>query len=698
MSVKIEETVENTVQYKGFGGNLLWSVLKPFPILMLAATVVVFVLCGIKAGIGMALLLVLRVFGMAILLTKAEKRLENKNMPVELVYTKTEREKKINKIIYIVSACLLVVLGGLFGWGVAVKGLHVPYLGAGICFLLAVSPMEILPYFTLGKLQNYAALSAFGTSEWQNDREIYKAKRIVIRPEDVVADKLEFASITTYYKNFVPGESVTDRDKPICRTILEMAMLGAEVTSDENGLYQGEKQELAWLDGAAKHSVYKEAVDAQCAEKIVRKQEGKTEVCVQIPGGVRIIAKGDTEKVLASCDRVLGDGVVMPASEQVCADILSRAEQYIKAGDFVCALAFSEDTEDREWAKDKMFLGLLVCRYTADSSGVSLIEKYAETGLKPLLLSPENTYKTKAIMRLYGLDKGVCADGEAHTDGSADGYCNITPEREKDIIKTAGDVLLFVQGNDNTHLRDVASAVVEINNDTENLGQLGRLTYKSDIVSLRNTLARTLRNHRKLGIFWLIAKSVLLVLGLLWGVWQKTFPLDYYQTLCLFGLVMPACAHQILAGDYAGECYTVSDKRKKWLTGLFGVLTVATVAVAHIFGRFTVPARSVEAAETFASGMSFLVAYGCIVLLTLQTLSHKILLRFAFITKKKAIVTLVSSILFAVVILWIQPVRQLLSVPYIPYHKGMWIGAFLLVFLLAGDLIKYTLYTVEEKE
>ncbi|MBR3942828.1 MAG: hypothetical protein IKJ55_05690 [Clostridia bacterium] len=698
MSVINGDAVEKTAQYKGFGGNLLYSILKPFPILMLVAAVAVFVLCGVVAGICMALLLCLRVFGMAFLLTKAEKRLQSKHMPIDSIRAKTDCEYRFHKLIYIISAVLLVILGGLFGWGIWAKGFDMTYIGAGICFLLAVSPMEILPYYTLCKLQNFAELSAFGTSEWQNGQEIYDAKRIVIRPEDVVADKLNFASITTYYKSFVPGESITERDKPICRTILEMAMLAAEVTTDENGMYQGDKQEIAWLDGAAKHNVYKETVDAQCAEKTIRTQDGQTEICVQIPGGVRIVSKGDAEKVLASCDRVLGDGIVMPASETVCADILRRAEQYTQAGDFVCALAFSEDSEDVEWAKDKMFLGLLVCRYEAESSNISLIEKYRETGLKPLLLSPENTYKTKAIMQLYGVDKGACADGEAYTDGSADAYCNITPDREKEIVKTVGNVLIFVQDSENVHLKDCASAVVDITADTENAGKIGRLTYKSDIVSLRKTLARTLRNRRKLGIFWLIAKGAILFATLLWGIWQKAVPFNYYQMLCLFGLLMPVCAQQILAGDYDGERYAVNEKQKKSLIALFGALTVITVSVALIFGRFTVPARSLEAAELFASGMGFLVAYGCIVLLAMQTLSHKILLRFAFVTKKKAVITLGISVLLAAIVLWLQPVRQLFAIPYIPYHKGLWIWAFLAAFLLASDLIKFILYTVEEKE
>ena len=697
MSIKIEETVDTAKLYKGFGGHLIWAVLQPFMLLMLAATVALFVLCGIKAGVMLALLLVARVTVAAYLMTKAENRLKEKNMPVAFIVQRTESEKHFNKMIYIISAVVLACCGGLFAVGVVVKGLDASYISAGICFLLAVCPMEILPFCRLCKMQNFADLSRFGASEWQNDKEIYAAKRMVIRPQDIVNDRLNFACISTYYKNFVPGESLADRDKPIIRTILETAMLGNEATADENGVYQGEKQEIAWIDGASKHAVYKETVDGQCAEKVIRKQEEMTEVGVHISGGVRIITKGDVKAVLASCDRVLGDGVVMPASEAVCADILSRAESYIAEGDFVCALAFSEDVQDKEWAKDKMFLALLVCRYTADNSGVSLVQSYEKAGLKPLLFSPENANRTKAMMRLCGVEKAVCADADGHTDGQADAYYNITEEREKAICETAGDVLVFVQQEENAHLKDKALTYVAINDEANAAATYGRLTYKSDIVPLRETLARTLRNHKKTTVFWLIAKTALLVLSVMWGVWYKALPLNVYQMLCLFGICLPLCAKLVSGGEYASECYEVSAKRKRILTGIFGVLTVVVVALAHIFGRYTVPARSVEAAELFASGMSFFVAYGCIFILALQALSHKILLRFAFVTNKKAVITAVCGILIALVILFVQPVREWLMIPNMPFHKAIWIGAFLGAFLLATDLIKYTMYTTDEE-
>lgn len=689
---------------RSFGKIFLLQMADMMHILLLLGTIGMFLLGDAVCGALLCVAWVLRLTVSSVLLHKAERRVARIGVDATELYKKSEADKKLNIWTYIASAIALLIFGALAGTYIYFYGMNYELVIGCIGLMLLTCPAELLTFFKLCRAEKTAGIADGGSALCQGARAIRDAGFVVIRESDVVSDKLKFAKIDTYYKSFGLKDSVIGRDRPIFRTILEMTVQATKVKQDENGLYKGNKEELAWINAAAAQAVYKEAIDEKFVRKFVLKGENTVTFGHKIPDGIRLISKGDPKEILAMCDRVMGDGEVLEATDSIVQEITERAEAYCKEGAHVCALAFGDyEGKQKKDTNDKMFLGLLVCYYVPNTSGVSAIRKYESLGLKPLLFSKQSAEKTAVMLKLYK-DEAVCMikeQAEPENLKDTDAYCDMTPEKEQQILSVykdnGKDVLVFVQKGQNKHLKDFTDAAVLVGSvkDAETYG--GTVRYKSDIGDFRRKLSSYLYSEKKTLSFLTTVKAFLLLFGL--AVCLITFkcPMLFSQMFGI-GLLTEICAMHILYAPHRKEKICVNGKRRGLLITVFGILAFAVVTVSYIFGRYTIPAGSVVLAEQFAAAMSFLVALTVVLLLALSSLSHKIVFSFGFVTVKQVWFLLVTGAVLAAALLYVPAVRSFVAIPVVSLEKGIWIGAFTAVFALASDLLKVIFCRVKEKD
>ncbi len=698
-----EEPEEEPLQPKkprSFGKIWLLQMADVLNILLILGAVALFVFGGMTEGGLLCFVWLLRTVLGSMRFKKLEKQLAKEGLDASSLYEKTEADKKLYKGVYIATACIIFVVGALTGLSLYFRGLDYSVISACVGFLVLVCPTEILLFQKLGRAEGKRILAEGGSISCPGARAIREAEYVVVRESDVVSDKLNFAKIDTYYKAFGTKDSFIGRDKPVFRTILEMIVLASEIKTDANGLYKGSGVELALVNMAAEQGVYKEALDEKFKRSFVMRSDNAVTFGVKLPEGVRMVSKGQTATILSMCDRVLGDGEVHPISEEIIKEITDRAEAYRKEGAHVCAISFSDyQKKPKKDTTDKMFLGLLVSYYMPNSAGIAMIKKYENAGLKPLLFSHADNEKTAAMLKLYKKDS-VCIIKEEATDENLEdttAYCGMTPEKEQAVLevyrKAGKDVLVFVQKKENKHLCQSTDASVLVGKRSCIDGCGGTLRYKSDIFDLRKNLSAYLYAEKKTVTFLLIVKAFLLAFGLLWSGISFACPMQFYQMLFL-SLFVPVCATHILYAPYRKE-KGKAPRKKGLVVTLYTILAFLVLALSYAFGRYTVPALSADSAKVFASAMSFLVAGGILLLLAIQSISHKILLSFSFITSKQAWLCLIIGAVLTVAMFMVPALRALVAIPALPYLKGMWIGIFLLVFAVASDLIKYIL---KEKE
>lgn len=703
-----EETHEvepiREVTARSFGKIFLCQLADMMQILLLLSVAGLLVLGYNTYATLFGIVWILRLIVSSSLLRKAEQKVAKIGIDAQKLYEKSEADKKLYFWTYMISAIGIILLGAVAGVSVYLNGLEYEQIAGIIGLILLTCPAELFTFFKLCRAEKTAGIADTGSAFCPGARAIRDAGFMVIRESDVVSDKLKFSKIDTYYKCFGLKDSVIGRDKPIFRTVLEMAVQATKVKQDENGLYKGDKEELAWINGAASQAVYKETLDEKFTRKFKFKGENTITFGLEIPDGVRLISKGEPSEILAMCDRVMGDGVVHEASEEIVKELTDRAEAYRKEGAHICALAFSDYAEKpKKDTKDKMFLGLLVCNYVPNTSTITAIRKNESIGLRPLLLSRQSSEKTAAMLKLYKEDS-VCIIKEEATDehlSVTDAYCGMTPEKEQQILSVyqqAGkSVLVFVQNGENKHLREHTDASVLVGSKKD-AGLYGStIKYKSDIGDLRKKLSAYLYREKKTLAFMAIVKAFLLVFGLLTSLVAFKSTMYLSQTFVI-GLFAEICAMFVLYAPYHKEKYFAQQKRTNALVAIFAGLACFVVTMAYVFGRFTVPAGSVASAEQFASGMSFLVALAVVLLLAMGSMNAKIVLSFSFTKSKQTWLLLLIGAILGAAMLYMPEIRAFLAVPFLPIEKGMWILAFAFVFLVASDLLKYILCTIKEKE
>ena len=692
------------VTVRSFGKIFLCQMADMMQILLLLSVAGLIVLGYTAYATLFGIAWILRIIVSSSLLRKAEQKVAKIGMDAKKLYEKNEADKKLYFWTYMVSAIGIILLGAVAGVSVYLNGLEYEQIAGVVGLILLTCPAELFVFFKLCRAETTAGIADTGSAFCSGARAIRDAGFMVIRESDVVSDKLKFSKIDTYYKSFGMKDSVIGRDRPIFRTILEMAVQATKVKQDENGLYTGDKEELAWINGAAAQAVYKEALDEKFTRKFKFKGENTITFGFEIPDGIRLISKGEPSEILAMCDRVMGDGVVHEASEEIVKELTDRAEAYRKEGAHVCALAFSDYAEKpKKDTEDKMFLGLLVCNYVPNTSAITAIRKNESIGLRPLLLSRQSSEKTAAMLKLYKEDS-VCIIKEEATDehlNDTDAYCNMTVEKEQQILSVyqqAGkSVLVFVQNGENKHLREHTDASVLVGS-TKDAGLYGStIKYKSDIGDLRKKLSSYLYREKKTLTFMATVKAFLLVFGLITSLvaFKSTM---YIPQMFVIGLFAEVCAMHILYAPYHKEKYFAHQKRRNGLVAIFAGLACFVTTLAYVFGRFTVPAASLAAAEQFASGMSFLVVFAVVLLLAMGSMNAKIVLSFSFVKSKQTWLLLLIGAILVAAMLYVPEIRAFLAVPALPIEKGLWILAFALVFLVASDLLKYILCTIKEKE
>lgn len=646
---------------------------------------------------------------------------EGKGVVMENTYApsasqKTDERKKFEKIIYLASGavfvlCMLLTLPGIISGGEVMD-----YLLPALGLFLVACPLDMLSGDRLSVAEGLIRCEKYGVIQPEALRTL-SASDTLLADETVAIcpEKLDLRGIVTEYRDFDMQRAAFGKDTPIVKMMLEMACLASDAKCGEDGVYKGSAFDMACVRCASDFGVFKKILDEKHALQFKENKGTRRTVGVLIPNGVRVISMGETEEILNMCDEIMADGALLKLNDAYKSKMLEKANVLTEAGMQVRSLAFSDNDGDTKGEKTNLiFLGVFGCTCRKNEEGAALLGACGSKGITPVLLTALNRFRAIAAAEEYTSDIKLMTAEEfrSKSDGILEKeitkynvFCDMQNEdkaRAARLLKQAGrKTLVLAEKQEDILLAENASAALACGEVSESVKAVccGFAPDKARILRLISAVRIACANEQSTLRQGIAVKFGVLLFGLLSVPFITSFPLSFTQFLWIGAVLLPLTFLFICknAGRQSRN-FDFADKKTLLYSLGFGGLLGLISLLTYFFGRFTIPSASEADAALFAGTLTFWFLCIGVFVTGLQTLSSKILLSGAFLKNRRAALYTIAALAATLVIALIPPAAERFGLYAMRFTKGIWLIVFVLLTILAADLVKFIEYMKKEKK
>ena len=255
-----------------------------------------------------------------------------------------------------------------------------------------------------------------------------------------------------------PGELSSSRDGAFLRGFALCSDAVLPRPDAAGGERLGDPTELALLDMAAAHGIYRDELERSTprVDEIAFDSARKMMTTVQQDGKRRIAyTKGSPDEILNRCGRMLLEGRERSLGRPERERIQTVLRGFTDKGLRVLALAMKEDSgRDRE--KDMTFVGMAAMKDPARPEAAGAVEEFRRAGVRTVMITGDRKDTAFAIAAELGIAKnrGECVTGE-EMDAMSDEalkkrlpsvrvFAHVSPEHKVRIVaacKAAGETV-----------------------------------------------------------------------------------------------------------------------------------------------------------------------------------------------------------------------------------------------------------------
>lgn len=574
---------------------------------------------------------------------------------------------------------------------------------SAVGLFLVTCPLSLPDGFKLCSIEGLKKINSSAVLTPLCAKKLREAKYIGLGENDIASKKLKFRGVITSYNEFNADYPYSGQDRAVLKMIEEMACLctNAEL---KNGLYDGSLQEKAIIEGSSSNGVFKELLVTKYPRLFEKQTDSHQTVGVKIQDGVRVISMGEPREILSMCDSFLADGEVLKITDEMQSEMLKKEQELKDTGNYVTALAFSDNEKDTGHEKTNLcFLGLILVSHQADSSKLSFIKKCRSANLKPLLftaLEKENaeviaSFYTKNPYILSGEELDSLTDRDLkHIISKADGFAGLSAQqkvRALSMLKENGQAVLYPAVTaDDILFQSKAYVSIAPDNASQNLKRMcdGTVQFMEQIPEIKKATVNLYRNQNNLLGHNIAIKSGILISSLLTALCLPYGQNEFLQYLWLGIFIMPLTNYMILKAEDNSK--GINEKSAMRSSIISGAIIGALAFIVSLISYFS-------ASEMVAKGMMFFIFVSAVLVFGHSSQTTRLLVTDA-LKNKNGIVSATSLLILTFVISFVPPLAESFSLTGTNGFSILFAILFIAILTILSDIMKWIEYKINKKE